>query len=294
MAFWNLFTPVSPTGKTGKSKKSGRGKHRYRGFIRFWDDLKKDAKDVATFTSKKTNKKAPRIITTGKFRPLVWVLGALGVATAVVYPSIKDGVVTAGHGSGGHGEHGEHGGSGVSSGFMDGAKGLITRALGFIGGAALLSSLTQGLVSRNKWGRGAALLAKVVGIVGGGALGAWAAIKAFPNKAAKIEHHAEEKHESKELFDTMKNKELEVVPFTAMPASKLAHSSDAVQNAFFAGMAKQTMDFTVHEKPLHSFFEVKTPFDYTTSPFGDVSYENKPHEGAPNHHGTVEGDEIHH
>jgi hypothetical protein len=281
------WTSTTRAGSSGPS----RSKNRYRGFIRFWKDLEKDVKDVATFTTKKTNKKVPRVINTGKFRPLVWVLGALGLATAVVYPSIKDGVVSASHHSGD--DHEGHGGSGVSSGFMDGAKGLITRALGFVGGAALLTSLSQGLVSRNKWGRGAALLAKVTGIVVGGALGAWAAIKDFPNKAAHIEHHAHEKHEEKELFDTMRDKELEVVPFTAMPASKLAHSSDAVQNAFFAGMAKQTMDAVIHEKPLQPFFGVKTPFDYTTSPFGDVPYENN-HPKAHEEHEAVDSDKINH
>lgn len=240
--------------------------------------MRTDIRDV--FSLSNGPSRTPR---TGKFRPLVWVLGALGLATAVVYPSIKDGITTAGHGSGhsgGHGDdHGGHGGSGITNGFMDGAKGFITRALGFIGGASVLSALSSGLVSRNKWGRGAALLAKVVGIVGGGVLGAWGAITAFPNKAAKIDHHAHEKHEQKELFDTMRDKELGAVSLSAMPASKLAHSSDAVQNAFFSGMAKQTMDFTVNEKPLQPFFGVKTPFDYTTSPFGSVPYEGNPSAG---------------
>jgi hypothetical protein len=157
---------------------------------------------------------------------------------------------------------------------MDGAKGLVTRALGFLGGAAVLTTITSGLASHNKWGRGAALLAKVVGIVGGGILGAWAAIKSFPNKAAHIEHNVEKKHERKELFDTLRDKELGAVSFTAMPAHKLVNSSAAMQDAYFAGMAKQTMDFTVNEKPLHTFFGVKTPFDGATSPFGAVAYDS--------------------
>jgi hypothetical protein len=207
-------------------------------------------------------------------RAQVKLAGGIGLALAALYPAIKDTYTTYDHRRKDAEGHPIGTMNRVSTGVMDGLKGFFVRALGFIAGGALFATLFRGLATRFAAVAALKFIPKAIAIIVGGLLGAWAAIKSFPNKAAKIHHHAEEKHDRAELFNTMRDKNLGVVTFSAMPASKLAHSSDEVQNAYFSGMAKQTMDFVTNEKPMHAIFGVKTPFTGTTSPFGAVPYEH--------------------